>query len=182
MATAEAMAVHRGSGRAVNADALVALSGFAPPTLHALGARAANGLARRMFSLVVTNVPGPQQPRYAGGARMTEMFPILPLGAGQAMSIGLISYDGGVFYGINGDRDAMPDVAVLAGLIEESIAELVAASPAPHAEPPDPASMKPSAPAPPLPPAPRGPLTAARTVQRRGSRHGTTRQTREPPG
>jgi WS/DGAT/MGAT family acyltransferase len=177
MATAEAMSAHRGSGRAVNADALVALSGFAPPTLHALGARAANGLARRMFNLVVTNVPGPQQPRFAAGARMTEMFPILPLSAGQAMSIGLISYDGGVFYGINGDRDAMPDLAVLAGLIEESIAELVAASPALHAEPPAPAP----APTPPAP-APRGSLTAARTVQRRGSRRGTTRQTGEPPG
>jgi hypothetical protein len=121
-----------------------------------------------MFSLVVTNVPGPQQPRYAGGARMTEMFPILPLGPGQAMSIGLISYDGGVFYGINGDRDAMPDLAVLAGLIEESIAELVAASPALDTDPPA--------------PAPRGSLSAARTVRRRGSRHGTTRPTREPPG
>ena len=37
---------------------LAALSGFAPPTLHALGARAAAGLTRRMFSLVITNVPG----------------------------------------------------------------------------------------------------------------------------
>ena len=55
-----AMASHKASGRAVGADTLTALSGFAPPTLHALGARAASGLTRRMFSLVVTNVPGPQ--------------------------------------------------------------------------------------------------------------------------
>ncbi len=170
--TAQSMSAHRRSGRAVAADALVALSGFAPPTLHALSARAAHGLARRMFNLVVTNVPGPQQPRYAAGARMTEMFPILPLGPGQAMSIGLISYDGGVFYGINGDRDAVPDVSVLAGLIEDSIAELVASSPPPDTDGPAPPGPGPSLVS----------LSAPRRVQRRGSRHGTTRQTREPPG
>jgi diacylglycerol O-acyltransferase / wax synthase len=57
-----AMASHAASGRAVGADRIAELSGFAPPTLHALGARAAAELTRRMFSLVVTNVPGPQLP------------------------------------------------------------------------------------------------------------------------
>jgi WS/DGAT/MGAT family acyltransferase len=122
-----AMASHKASGRAVGADRIAALSGFAPPTLHALGARASSGLTQRMFSLVVTNVPGPQLPLYAAGSRMTEIFPILPLAQGQAVSIALTSYDGGVFYGINGDRDAMSDVATVAELIEESLAELVAA-------------------------------------------------------
>jgi diacylglycerol O-acyltransferase / wax synthase len=125
-----AMADHKRSGRSVSADALMAVSGFAPPTLHALGARAANGLARRLFSLVVTNVPGPQTPVYAAGARMSEMFPILPLGPGQAVSVGLTSYDGGVYYGVNGDWDAVPDVEALARLLEDALAELVAASPA----------------------------------------------------
>ena len=120
-----AMATHRSSAGAVRADTLASLSGFAPPTLHALGARAAVGLTRRMFSLVITNVPGPQWPLYAAGARMTETFPIVPLSPGQAFSIALSSYDGGVYYGINADRDAVPDVGVLAGLLEESLAELV---------------------------------------------------------
>ncbi len=124
-----AMGEHKRSGHSVSADALVAVSGFAPPTLHALGARAVNGLARRMFSLVVTNVPGPQVPVYAAGARLTEMFPLLPLAPGQAVSIGLTSYDGGVYYGVNGDWDAMPDVDALAALLEAALAELVAASP-----------------------------------------------------
>lgn len=121
-----AMASHKASGRAVGADSLAAISGFAPPTLHALGARAASGLTRRMFQLVVTNVPGPQWPLYASGARMIETFPIVPLSPGQALSIAVSSYDGGVFYGVNGDRDAVPDVATLAELIESSLAELVA--------------------------------------------------------
>jgi diacylglycerol O-acyltransferase / wax synthase len=120
-----AMRGHKESGQAVGADALVQLSGFAPPTLHSLGARAASGLSRRLFNLVVTNVPGPQFPLYAAGARLLEMYPVVPLSKGQALSIGLTSYDGGVYYGLNADRDALADVDVLAGCLEESLAELV---------------------------------------------------------
>jgi diacylglycerol O-acyltransferase / wax synthase len=120
-----AMRGHKESGQSVGADALVQLTGFAPPTLHALGARAAADLSRRLFNLVVTNVPGPQVPLYAAGARMLEMYPVVPLSKGSAVAVGLTSYDGGVFYGLNADRDAMPDVDVLAGCLEESLAELV---------------------------------------------------------
>ena len=70
-------------------------------------------------------MPGPQFPLYAAGARMLQMYPVVPLSKGQAVSIGLTSYDGGVYYGLNADRDAMPDIDVLAGCIEESLAELV---------------------------------------------------------
>lgn len=123
-----AMKAHKESGQSVGAEALVALSGFAPPTLHAMGARAANSFTRRLFNVVVTNVPGPQFPLYASGARMLEMFPVVPLAAGQAVSIGLTSYNGGVYFGLNADRDAMFDADVLGSLIEESLAELVEAS------------------------------------------------------
>jgi diacylglycerol O-acyltransferase / wax synthase len=121
---AHQMRVHTSNGRSVGAETLVAIGGFAPPTLHALGARAASGLSKHVFNLVVTNVPGPQVPLYAAGARMLEMFPVVPLAKGQALAIGLTSYDGGVFYGFNADRDAMGDVETLAGMIPESLDEL----------------------------------------------------------
>jgi WS/DGAT/MGAT family acyltransferase len=113
------------TGQSVGADTLVRLSGFAPPTLHALGARAASGLSRRLFNLVVTNVPGPQVPLYAAGARMLEVFPVVPLARGQGLAIGLTSYDGGVYFGLNADRDTVGDVDVLADLIEQEVADLV---------------------------------------------------------
>ncbi len=119
------MREHTSNGQSVGADTLVRIGGFAPPTLHALGARAASGMSKRIFNLVVTNVPGPQFPLYAAGARMLEMFPVVPLAKGQALAIGLTSYDGGVFFGFNGDRDAMPDVDVLAGTVGEALDELV---------------------------------------------------------
>lgn len=121
------MRAHKETGQAVGAEALAGLAGFAPPTLHSLGARVASGLSRRWFNVVVTNVPGPQVPLYAGAARMLAAFPVVPLAKGQAVSIGLTSYDGKVCYGLNADRDAMPDVDVLAHCIEDALAELVEA-------------------------------------------------------
>ena len=56
--------------RAVSADTLAGLGGFAPPTMHALGARLGGMVSRRLYNVVITNVPGPQTPLYAAGARM----------------------------------------------------------------------------------------------------------------
>jgi WS/DGAT/MGAT family acyltransferase len=119
-----AMTAHKETGQAVGADAIIGMVGFAPPTLHALAARVGSGLSKRFFNLVVTNVPGPQFPLYAAGARLLAAYPVVPLARGQAVSIGLTSYDGGVYYGLNADRDAMPDVEVLAQCLVDALAEL----------------------------------------------------------
>ncbi len=120
-----AMQAHKESGQAIGADALVGLVGFAPPTLHSLGARVGSGLTRRLFNIVVTNVPGPQFPLYAAGARLLASYPVVPLAKAQAVAIGLTSYDGGLYYGINADRDAMKDVDLLVHCLEDSLTELV---------------------------------------------------------
>jgi WS/DGAT/MGAT family acyltransferase len=120
-----AMRAVRDTYRAVDAEALVSIAGFAPPTLHALGARTASDWSRRLFNLIVTNVPGPQFPLYAAGAQMLATYPALPLAKAQAVSIGLTSYNGGMFYGINADRDAMPDIDLLAHSLVEALGELV---------------------------------------------------------
>ena len=115
----------KSTGQMVGAQALVGVAGFTPPTLHAAAARTANDWSRRMFNLVVTNVPGPQFPLYAAGALMLGAYPVVPLAKGQAVSIGLTSYDGGVFFGLNADRDAMTDVDVLAECLQAALAELL---------------------------------------------------------
>lgn len=113
------------SGRAVPADILAGLGGFAPATIHALGARLGTALGRRLKNVVITNVPGPQQPLHAGGARLVSTFPVMPLQPGQALAIGLTSYDGAVYYGLFADREALPDLDVLGRGIVDSLAELV---------------------------------------------------------
>ena len=112
-------------GQAVGAESLAGLAGFASPTLHSLGARLGMAMSRRLFNLIITNVPGPQQPLYAGDALMLSTYPVMPLARWQAVSIGLTSYDGGVYYGLNGDRAAMPDLDVLGQCVVDALAELV---------------------------------------------------------
>jgi hypothetical protein len=56
---------------------------------------------------------------------MLATYPALPLAKAQAVSIGLTSYNGGMFYGINADRDAMPDIDLLAHSLVEALGELV---------------------------------------------------------
>ncbi len=116
-----------GTRRAVSADTLTGLGGFTPPTMHALGARLGGMVSRRLYNLVITNVPGPQTPLYAAGARMVSTYPVTPLGRGQALSIGLTSYDGGVYYGLYADRDAMPDADVLGRGVVDALHELLEA-------------------------------------------------------
>ena len=64
----------------------------------------------RPFNVAVTNVPGPQFPLYFLEAKMTAIYPMMPLFPNQALGIAVVSYDGKVFWGFNSDWDALPDV------------------------------------------------------------------------
>jgi diacylglycerol O-acyltransferase len=112
----------------VRAGALVVgATGLAPPIVSSLAVRAMSG--PRLFNLVVSNVPGPQQTFYLGGMPLLEAFPAVPLNPrNQAMSIGVLSYAGGVGFGLLADRDALPDVADAAAGLERAVDELVAAA------------------------------------------------------
>lgn len=116
---------HKRGGRAVGAARLIGLVGLAPPIVHSLGARLAARYSSRLYNVLVTNVPGPPRPLYAMGARMLDMYPVVPLAGGQAVAIGVTSYDGAMQYGLTADRDAMPDVDVLAAAVSESLTELL---------------------------------------------------------
>jgi diacylglycerol O-acyltransferase len=132
----EQMAGLKDSKQAVAGEVLTSLSGFAPPMLLALGARLAARLPQRSLNTGTTNVPGPQFPLYAGGRRMLESFPYIPLFAQVRVAVAIFSYDGGLTFGISGDYDTAPDVDVLAAGIEAGLAQLVAlAEPAPAADP-----------------------------------------------
>jgi hypothetical protein len=121
---AQQMEARKRFGRSAGTTAVVGLAGLATPTMHAMGARLSSRLSSRLFNVVVTHVPGPSRPLYAMGARMRDMYPVVPLAHGQAVAIGVTSYDGTVCYGLNADRDALPDVDVLADAINDSLAEL----------------------------------------------------------
>jgi hypothetical protein len=81
------------------------------------------------FNLVVSNVPGPQVPFYLLGRKLEAIYPFVPLSPqNHALSIGVLSYDGRLFFGLAGDRDLLADIDDLAADIEASLAEQTAAA------------------------------------------------------
>ena len=112
---------------AVRAGSLMlAASGWAPPMVSGMLARAMGQV--RAFNLVVSNVPGPQQPFYLNGVRMREVYPAVPLNpSNQGLSVGVISYDGLVCFGVLADRDLDPPLSIAAAGLIAALGELRAA-------------------------------------------------------
>ncbi len=81
-------------------------------------------IARRAFSLVATNVPGPPMSLNLFGAKLLGIYPLVPLFKHQALGVAIFSYDGGLYWGLNADWDAIPDLPILVTDIEESFAAL----------------------------------------------------------
>jgi diacylglycerol O-acyltransferase len=127
---------HKDGGRGVAASRLAAISGFAPATFHAVGSRVAAIERRRGYQLSVTNVPGPQAPLYAAGARMVATYPVPPLLEGHPLAIGVTSYDGQVYFGMTADRDMLPDADLLGPCIREALDELVESASGSHTRAP----------------------------------------------
>ncbi|MGE0221457.1 WS/DGAT/MGAT family O-acyltransferase, partial [Mycolicibacterium sp.] len=119
---------HPTAASLVDARTIVTLSGFAPPTLHAMGIRVATSFSARLFNLLITNVPGAQSQMYIAGTKLLETYAVPPLLHNQVLAIGVTSYNGTVYFGINADREAMSDVDMLPGLLRESVDELVEAA------------------------------------------------------
>jgi diacylglycerol O-acyltransferase / wax synthase len=132
------------SRQAVAGSTLTSLSGFAPAMLLALGGRVATRTPQRSVNTVTTNVPGPQRPMFLEGCRMLEYFPFVPLAGSVRIGVAIVSYDGGLNFGVTGDYEAAPDVGVLCEGIEAGIAELLALSQPP---PPKTRTSRPKRPA-----------------------------------
>jgi diacylglycerol O-acyltransferase len=124
---AQQMDALKRSGISVGVESMLSVADFVPPTLVSLGARVAVSVRQRMVNTVTTNIPGPQRPIYLCGRRLVEMFPYIPIGQGIRISVGIVSYDGGLYFAATSDADAVPDIDELTSGIEESMAELAAA-------------------------------------------------------
>jgi len=113
---------------AVRAGSLMlAASGWAPPMVSGMLARAMGQV--RAFNLVVSNIPGPQQPFYLSGVRMAEVYPVVPLNpSNQCLSVGVVSYDGRVCFGVLADRDLDPPVSTAAAGLVAALGELQGAA------------------------------------------------------
>jgi diacylglycerol O-acyltransferase len=115
------------SEQARAASLVIEATGWTPPTINRV---LADVLARPLtWNLVVSSVPGPQAPFYLLGRRLLEVYPFVPLSPqGHALSVGVISYDGGVFFGLAGDRDLFADIDELVADFETALAEQLASA------------------------------------------------------
>jgi WS/DGAT/MGAT family acyltransferase len=113
---------------AVRAGALmVGASGWAPPLFSGMVARALGQI--RAFNLVVSNIPGPQQPFYLTGVPMLEVYPIVPLNpTNQGLAVGVVSYNGRVCFGVLADRDLEPPLSTAAAGLRAALGELKASA------------------------------------------------------
>jgi diacylglycerol O-acyltransferase len=114
------------SKQALGAEVLAGMQALAPPTIFAQASRL--NFSTRLFNLLVTNVPGPQFPLYVLGRELQDLFPVAFLPSKHALAVAIMSYDGGMDFGLLGDYDAMPDLERFGEMLSESLAELVEAA------------------------------------------------------
>jgi len=84
-----------------------------------------NELIRASANVVVSNIPGPSVPLYIAGAKVDAIYPLGPVADGSALNITVMSYLDTMYVGLAADRAAVPDVAEIGVLLQESLAELV---------------------------------------------------------
>jgi diacylglycerol O-acyltransferase len=119
------------SKQAVGAKVLADVQQLAPPTILAQASRIQ--FSTRLFNLIVTNVPGPQFPLYMLGRELLDLFPIAFLPKSHSLAVAIMSYNGGMNFGLLGDYDALPDIDVIADGIEDGLAQLKRAAQAKEA-------------------------------------------------
>jgi diacylglycerol O-acyltransferase / wax synthase len=97
---------------------------IAPSMLQMIPSTA--GHVRPTFNIVISNVPGPDQPLYFRGAQLEASYPMSIPVHGQALNITVNSYAGQMCFGFTGCRDTVPHLQRLAVYCGEAMGELEA--------------------------------------------------------
>lgn len=76
------------------------------------------------FNIIISNVPGPTQPTYLGGARLDGNYPLSIALDGQALNITLANNAGNLDFGLVGCRRSVPSLQHLLAHLESSLKDL----------------------------------------------------------
>jgi len=125
----EIMASAKERHRALPADLLSDASQFIPPALVARAARVTSEVLASprlapMLNLVISNVPGPRDPLYCGGARLEHNYPVSVITDGVGLNITCLSYLDGIDFGIVCDREMVDDAWSIMAAVEAALVEL----------------------------------------------------------
>ena len=94
---------------------------FSPAGIHMLTGMMPKWQA---FNVMISNVPGPKQPLYWNGARMSGMYPVsMPLDR-LALNITILSYFDQLEFGLTACRRTMPSMQRMLADIEQAIGDL----------------------------------------------------------
>jgi WS/DGAT/MGAT family acyltransferase len=115
---------------ALPAKALRDVTTFLPPAVHTRAARVAleltaRQIARPLFNVVISNVPGPPMDIYMGGARLEHLYPLSVITDGTGLNVTIMSYKRCVDIGITADREQTPDVQTIADGMAAELQALV---------------------------------------------------------
>ena len=79
---------------------------------------------QRSVNLVVTNVAGPPVPLYLAGARLLELFPMMPVMGNLTLVVAVLSYAGQLNITATADHDSCPDLEVFAQGVRTALDDL----------------------------------------------------------
>jgi diacylglycerol O-acyltransferase / wax synthase len=85
---------------------------------------------RRFADIYVANVPGPSTPLYLAGARLLEVFPVVPLAGTMTIAVGALTYPAQFNITVVSNPDACPDVDVFTNAVRDAL-QAVASSTTP---------------------------------------------------
>jgi hypothetical protein len=127
----EAMCAAKERHAAVPASVLQDANNVIPPALFAGATRVTSLIATRhpnkaLLNAAISNVPGSPVPLYVAGARLEALYPISAIIDGAALNITVMSYCGGLDYGVVVDHDQVGDAWGLIACLERAQAELLA--------------------------------------------------------
>ena len=117
----------------VSARIMTDLSQHIPGATMAAVARLVTSerFAVRGTNLFISNVPGAQVPLYLAGAQLVQQHGMAPLANNMGLFVATPSYNGRIAFSIVCERSIMPDIAFFRECIDESFADLMAATPKP---------------------------------------------------
>ncbi len=131
LAIAEGSVVAKAQARLTGGRLLADVAQMTPPALASRMGRWADGLRvfdrlSPPFTVTVSSVPGPQATLWCAGSRMIGLYPVGPVAAGVGLNVTSMSYRGALHFGLLACRRLVPDLAELAVLLDDALAELVA--------------------------------------------------------
>src|SRR4051794_29867786 len=119
---ADATRSRKEAGVPEDADAALKALSFAPRPVQTAAAHAL--ASPRVYNLVVSNIPGPRLPLYLRGCRLHDAYPVVPLSARHALSVGMTTIGDHACFGLYADAATLPDSDALADDLDAALDEL----------------------------------------------------------